>query len=204
MTTTRVAADGSVFLVLDLVSHTSYFELLCEHELSVATINTKTFDQLSSLHELKSLTLEGVLPKRAMQTLADLSGYIKAGTIAAINLNVYGDPQMSDDIARELGRNKLFLQDPESVPEDIYYSNPQDLELPAHAISELGADNCVQVGPVGAAAHPPKAGGKLDGNPTADNFDLDLNFDQLLDSFAQHDDLLQASVDSRVQTPLLE
>ena len=151
------------------------------------------------MQQTKSLILESLLPRQTLASLVDHSSVIRSGAISSLNLNVYGTAEVSDEVAIELSRNGLFLQDPDCVIEGTHYLNPQYLELPVSGISsstgvdtsDATKDDC----------H----------NRLACNEDLlymqdtiDLDFGRLLDRLAHHESLIQATVDNRITTPLLE
>ena len=111
---------------------------------------------------------------------------------------MYGIPKVSDDVAKELSRNELFLQDPDYVSEGTAYENPQCLKLPAHAMpwqrQEAGLND--EGASIGFLVH--------DTDSAAIQEHIGLNFDVLLDRFSQHNQLAQAAVDGRIITPLLK
>jgi hypothetical protein len=205
LVTTRATANGSVFLILGLAFGESRCELQSKAGECVATLNKKTFSQLTRLRKSKSLVLEGILSMQALQPLTDSSGFIEGGKITNINLNIYGMPDVSDDVALELSRSGLFLQDPESLSDGYFYENPQCLKLPEHAFPiEGGVSSRTPEGPVHDETRSSLTGLALDETSVPADFENELDFDLLLDRFAQHDYLVQATVDPRIKTPLLE
>ena len=183
---------GRDFVILPLSFEDSRCVLRSHTNSEIATLNTKTFDHLQSIQKSRELELEGVLPVENIQSLTS------RGLVTTVGLNVYGIPEVSDDVAKELSRNELFLQDPDYVSEGTTYENPQCLKLPAHAmpwqrqdagLNDEGASN-------GFLVH--------DSDSPAVQEDIGLNFDVLLDRFSQHNHLAQAAVDGRIITPLLE
>lgn len=140
-----------------------------------------------------------------VQTLSKSSGYIEAGTVAKVSLNIYGPSDTSGEIAVELSRNGLFLQDPDSAIDGCFYSNPQYLELPAQASSCEATDDIVpRKGLLQGAAQLSEAKATTDEISEPVDVDMDINFDRLLDDFARHDGLGQATVDPKIETNLLE
>ena len=190
--------DGREFLILPLSFEDSRCVLRSHTNSEIATLNTKTFDHLQSIQRSQELELEGVLPVKDIQSLTHQAGVISRGLVTTVGLNVYGIPQVSDEVAKELSRNGLFLQDPDYVPEGTTYENPQCLKLPAHAmpwqrqdvvLSDKGASKTLLV-------HDSDSAGMQE--------DISLDFDVLLDQLTQHNYLAQAAVDGRIITPLLE
>ena len=202
---TRVTIDGTCFLILSLIFSESRSELYIDAGVRAATLNTQTFNRLKHLQMSKPLVFEGVLSTQALEDLTDTSGIIKAGTVTNISVNLYGRSEDSDEIALGLSRNELFLQDPESMLEGACYQNPQYLRLPAHAL--VCEDE--------AWSPVPKALYQVGKQETSiedthyqvslgTDFETHLDFDLLLNQFAQHDYLTQVPVDPRIRTPLLE
>ena len=190
--------DGRDFLVLPLSFEDSRCVLRSHTNSEVATLNTKTFDHLQGIQKSRELELEGVLPVEDIQSLTCQAGVISRGLVTTVGLNVYGIPEVSDDVAKELSRNEFFLQDPDYVSEGTTYENPQCLKLPAHAMPwqrQVAGLNDEGLS-IGFLVH--------DSDSAATQEDIGLNFDVLLDRFSQHNHLAQAAVDGRVTTPLLK
>lgn len=190
--------DGRDFLVLPLSFENSRCVLRSHTNSEVATLNTKTFDHLQGIQKSRELELEGVLPVEDIQSLTCQAGVISRGLVTIVGLNVYGIPEVSDDVAKEFSRNELFLQDPDYVSEGTTYENPQCLKLPAHAMPwqrQVAGLNDEGLS-IGFLVH--------DSDLAATQEDIGLNFDVLLDRFSQHNHLAQAAVDGRVTTPLLK
>ena len=190
--------DGREFVILSLSFEDSRCVLRSQSNSDIATLNTKSFDHLQSIQKSRELELEGVLPVKDIKSLTCHTGVISRGLVTTVGINVYGIPEVSDDVAKELSRNGLFLQDPDYVSEGTTYENPQCLKLPAHAmpwqrqdvgLNDEGASNVFLV---------------HDSNSAGMQEDIGLDFDVLLDRFAQHNYLAQAAVDGRIITPLLE
>lgn len=190
--------DGRDFVVLPLSFEDSRCVLRSHTNSEIATLNTKTFDHLQGIQKSRELELEGVLPIKDIQSLTCQAGVISRGLVTTVGLNVYGIPEVSDDVAKELSRNELFLQDPDFVSEGTTYENPQCLKLPAYArpwqrqdagLNDEGAS-------IGFAVY--------DSDSAAMEEEIGPNFDVLLDRFSQHDHLAQAAVDGRIITPLLK
>jgi len=201
----RATADGTRFSILSLVFGESRCELQTEAAARVATLNTKTFNQLKHLQMSKSLVFEGVLSMQTLQNLTDASGTVGAGNVTSINVNLYGSFEDSDEVALGLSRNELFLQDPESMSEGACYENPQYLRLPAQAL--LCDDEAWGLVPEAlnrVGKHPISTEDTHDEVALGMNLETHFDFDLLLDQFAQHDYLMQVAVDPRIRTPLLE
>ena len=190
--------DGRDFVVLALSFEDSRCVLRSHTNSEIATLNTKTFDHLQGVQKSRELELEGVFPVEDISSLTCQAGVVSRGLVTTVGLNVYGIPEVSDDVAKELSRNGLFLQDPDYVSEGATYENPQCLKLPAHAmpwqrqdagLNDEGARNDFLV---------------HDSDSAAIQEDIGLNFDVLLDRFSQHNHLAQAAVDGRIITPLLK
>ena len=160
--------------------------------MEVAYLNTKSFHHLSGLQKAASSEWEALLPVRSLDSLTSRTGAIGPGEIAKLNLNVYGAAKMSDEIALKLARSGLYLQDPDSLPTGSTYENPQYLGLPADTMPYANMPDGMHDEEVIAAEF------SSHGNS------YDLDFDALLDRFARHSYLVQATVDSRIMTPLLE
>ena len=190
--------DGEEFITLPLYFEDSRCVLRSLPDSEIATLNTKTFDQLQSIQKSRQLQLEGVFPSRDISSFADHAGVISPGTVTIIGLNVYGTPEVSDDVAKELSRNGLFLQDPDYVPEGTTYENPQCLKLPAHVMPQQRGDFGVneEGASIASSVHDSDSAGTLE--------EFGMDFDMLLDQFSQQNYLVQAAVNSRITTGLLE
>ena len=161
----------------------------------VATLNTHAFDQLQRTVISHPLKLEGLL-KMHEATRDPRSKRLAPAGIISVDLNVYGDPEAGCDVAMKLSQHGFFLQDPDYLPEGITYENPQCLKIPAHLricestiADDIGDDT------------PPTSLAQNMSSQALQNAEFD--FDVLLDRFAQHNDLAQAVVDSRITTILL-
>ena len=190
--------DGRRFVTLPLSFEDSRCVLRSHTNSEIATLNTKTFDRLQSIQKSRELELEGVLPVDDIQSLTCQAGVISRGLVTTVGLNVYGIPEVSDDVAKELSRNELFLQDPDYLSEGTTYENPQCLKLPEHTMpwQMQDADLNDEDASIGFLFH--------DSDSAAIQEDIGLNFDLLLDRFSQHNHLAQAAVDGRIITPLLQ
>ena len=190
--------DGRDFVILPLSFEDSRCVLGSHNNSEIATLNTKTFDHLQSIQKSRGLELEGVLPVEDIQSLTCQAGVVSRGLVTTVALNVYGIPEVSDDVAKELSRNELFLQDPGYVAEGTTYENPQCLKLPAHAMPWQRQD-------VGLKDESASNGFLVhDSDSAAIQEDISLDFDVLLDRFSQQNHLAQAAVDERIITPLLQ
>lgn len=202
ISTTRATADGDRVFVLQLSFEGSRCELLTEGGSKLATLNTKTFNQLKALPETAPVSWEGLV---STQALAEAFEDLNPKKVIKISLNVYGPPDASDGIALELSRKGLFLQDPNCIRENCCYENPQYLELPVQEFEHhLGPGHLTE-------DLEQQAGGPLSLVQTAHgqastSTDLaaNLEFDHILDQFAQQKDLRQATVNSQISTVLLE
>ncbi|KAK5056112.1 hypothetical protein LTR84_012665 [Exophiala bonariae] len=202
ISTTRPTADEDRVFLLRLSFEESWCELLAQSGPKLATLNTKTFNQLKALQETVPLSWEGLISIHALTDAFEGSNPKK---VTKISLNIYGRPDAGDRLALELSRRGLFLQDPYSIRENCSYVNPQYLELPAHEFDpELGPGDLaedLQGQDGGALSQVQVSHGQAS---TSTDLTADLEFDHILDQFAQQKDLQQATANSLVNTVLLE
>jgi len=200
--TTRITADGARVFVFELTFEESRCELLADGALKLATLNTKTFNQINALSETAPLSWEGLVTEQALAEAFEDSNSKK---VIKICLNVYGPPGSSDGIGLELSRKGLFLQDPDCIRESCRYENPQYLELPAQEFEQHMEPGHLTENPEqqdeGALSLAQAAHGQVS---TSTDLAANFEFDHLLDQFAQQKDLRQANVNSRIKTVLLE
>lgn len=109
-----------------------------------------------------------------------------------IDINVYGQRSVSEAVATELSQERLFLQDPDWIPDLVAYENPQCLELPYFSDEECQENPLQQ----------PNEENEEDQREPVDVMDLD--YDAILDNLARHDYLKQATADGKIKTKLEE
>jgi hypothetical protein len=184
---------------------TSSCELRNEAGTAIATLNTKTFNKLTRLQMLEHLEVQGVISMQHIKSLADGAGMVGKGTIVEISVNIYGDLQIAEDVALELSRAGLFLQNPDFLPEGTRYENPQSLRLPLHVLQHADKPTISATTRYTEGIMDPISTEVSQGDcPDGAQFDFDVDFACLLDKFAEHDYLVMAPVDSKIETPLLE
>ncbi|KAK5050382.1 hypothetical protein LTR84_003663 [Exophiala bonariae] len=200
--------EASSFPPLNLTFETSECKLRNTAGTIIAALNTNTFKKLARLPMLAQLKAQGMIQMHQIKNIVDGAGIVKKGAIINISVNFYGDPHIAEEVALELSRSGLFLQEPDLVPEGTHYENPQSLTLPVHVLPQTDSatipavPRCIE----GITASAPTDAGQDDYyNATSFDLDFDLNLDftYLLDQFAEHDYLVMAPVDSRIETPLL-
>ncbi|KAK5401900.1 hypothetical protein LTR06_010818 [Exophiala xenobiotica] len=199
-------ADGtSSFLPLSMTFGTSSCELRNEAGTAIATLNTITLNKLIRLQMLEHLELQGVISMRHIKSLVDEAGMVGKDTITEISVNIYGDIHIAENVALELARSDLFLQNPDFLPEGTRYENPQSLRLPLHVLQHAdktttSATTRDMDGIMDPISTEVSQGDCSDGA----QFDFDVDFACLLDKFAEHDYLVMAPVDLKIETPLLD
>lgn len=155
----------------------------------VGVMNMKTSRPLKSVCQASHIRLAG-FAKPSCPSQSDNTSSKKDLRYCLIDVLIFGHRIHADSIARGLAANNFYLQDPDHTPLGFSYENPQCLDLPN--IPEAKDDSESRMGIL----------------PTIDivqsqNEDSDLDFDRLLDEFACHDDLAQATAVAHVSTPLL-
>ena len=202
ISTTRPTADGNRIFVLKLSFEESRCELLAENGSQVATLNTKTFNQLRTLPETAPVSWDGLVSTQAVTNAYEPSNPQK---IAKINLNIYGLLDASDRIALALSRKGLFLQDPDCIRENCCYENPQYLKLPTQEfehrpgpgyLTEESQQRIEGILSQVQTSHCQES--------TFTDLGADFEFDHILDQFAQQKGLRQATVNPQIETILLE
>ena len=197
MTERGVAPEGEWPVVLGIRFEETRGVLLSQAKTEVAVLNKDIFTHLSSIQHIKSLEVQALMSMQSLRSLTSRLGYIEKGTVAKVNLNIYGDHEASDSVAVDLSHNDLFLQEPDRMVNGSTYDNPQSLRLPEHIKPYVNEESRLEV-----SHHSQDGQATPLALVTDDNNDLD--FDKLLDRFANHDHLVQATVDGRIRTLLLE
>ena len=198
------AENGISWVVLNLCFEESHCTLRSGTETEIATLNVKSFDQLRDMQKSKGLLMEGLMSLEALANLTSSNGVITPGKVWTIDLNIYGKPAISDEVAREIAHHKLFLQYPDFITPGTSYENPQYLKLPPQVLPGIsgvlapGADK----NDLSAQETLSMVPGDQDAFGVHESSEIDFN--EVLDQFAWHHQLAQATVDSRIRTILLE
>ena len=113
----------------------------------IAVLNTRDFDRLKALQKTYSLNLEGCLEVSKSMRPGGAANQSNESRVKSINVNLYGPPDVSENVAMELSRQDLFLQEPEVIAEGYTYDNPQYLQLPTFedSMQELDEQQVRQV-----------------------------------------------------------
>ncbi|KAL4879457.1 hypothetical protein BJY04DRAFT_193456 [Aspergillus karnatakaensis] len=96
-------------------------------------MNTRTHNALKALSGAGSLTWKALIPKVELQRRL-----AKAGDTLSISILILGPASVGEQLARDLGRYQLFLQQPHAKPVGILYENPQCFRF-AEGILTTGA-----------------------------------------------------------------
>ncbi|XPS70549.1 hypothetical protein M3J07_002764 [Ascochyta lentis] len=119
-----------------------------------------------------------------------------SGRYTHVDMIIFGPRSYADEVATRLASEEVFLQDPDDMPVGFAYENPQTLVLPGNLpVAPARHEN--QVTSVHVAV-PDTSSGLLDSRGSA------VDFENLLNTFACHRDLVQATTDLHILTELLD
>lgn len=174
---------------------------LCSNRMSVvskageevAILNIKVSQSLQQLSESSQVRFEAIIPIQENKSQETSSSRKESLQNEKIGINVYGQRETSERVASDLGHAGLFLQDPYWRPVNVPYENPQYLELPGCLSQE-------EMSPQSLSSTEQENVTTQD--TLMDSFELD--FDLLMNSLLSLEDLIQATADQRVRTPLEE
>jgi hypothetical protein len=160
----------------------------------VAVLNMTTFRALEEMQKWPSIRLEGLLDASRMPNKNSLFKSPKRQRESTIDIILYGQRHLAEQVAAKLCQADLFLEDPHFTPDAMPYENPQDLDIPDLPRSQ----------DIGLAHMSQQTEPLFDGDPMDLVFDApDLELDQIMDQLACHDYLDQARADGRIISNLL-
>jgi len=180
-------------MYLDLKFYETRCNVVAASGQVAAVLNMKTFRSFTQCQ--KNLRLRLQATTQLSSWFKQLSGP-ETGTeprYCEMNVLVFGYRHEADSAAVRLAAQRLYLQDPDHVPLGFSYENPQCLELPpVHVQIDLPSNS-----PAVPRLQPTDELGFVQGDKT------EIDFDIMLNTFACHDGLVQASAVAQVSTTLL-
>lgn len=165
---------------------------------TAAVLNMKSFRALQRVQQETTIRLTGSgRPASGMQQTAT-SEKDGENRYCSLDILIFGYRYEADAVASKLAAEDFYLQDPDNLPEDFVYENPQFLDLPIPTFTQpIITDHFVDRHD--SSTRESMLIPALD-LPADDEFELD--FDKLLDTFACHDDLSQAAAVVQVSAEL--
>ena len=158
----------------------------------VAVLNMSSFRSFVRIQREITIRLEGSV-QSLLSWQSNVSQNDADSRCCSIDVLVFGYRSQAEVVAAKLAASSFFLQDPDYIPTGFSYENPQCLDLPDVAPVDLPMlDTSVIRKDVPAI--------ELD---LAQDDDFALDFDRILDVFACHDGLVQASAVAQISTALL-
>lgn len=172
----------------------------------VATLNTKTYLALRTLTSINEIYFKGYIRPENKNGLTSSAVQSDKSTItpmrkaqntkSSIDLLVFGPQLAAEVLAKEMARYRLFLQHPFPIPSDVPYENPQYFNISGVSLSNGSLLPAIQ----GLE----DVRNESNASPSQeDNGQAATNLAHVLDHLPQHDYLKEASIDSRIKTPLL-
>jgi hypothetical protein len=153
----------------------------------IASLNNKDFCNLKDLHKNFNVSLQGILLPEQLSVTDD-------SPLTTVWANIYGNRTIANDVGDALSAYSYFLQDPYWIPHHVSYENPQYLELPEPEFSHEGLDGHIAESLRNTESR---------SQPKTYINDYGIDFDRVLDDFARHEYLIQATVDDRISTQML-
>lgn len=192
----QVGRDNEVFASFDLHISQDRCDLLAQGS-PIATMNRQSHFALTSLSSAASLEYTGIIHQTQSRKIPVATTKALPATSSkltcAMALLIYGPQSISDSLAKELSRFRLFLQHPTPIASHIVYKNPQYLSMAQSSFAN-------------GAILPPITNEIIEPN-NDQTVELDCNeFTDLLDvvdHLPRHQQLREADVDQRIKTPLL-
>lgn len=185
--------QASIFARLELSFAEDRCDVVIPSGQVAAVLNMKSFRSLVSLQIANLIHFEGSVNSQSWLQAIDLSNASADSRYCSIEVLVFGYRFEADEVAAKLAASGFFLQDPDHIPSGFCYENPQCLDLPAIS---LGALSTIEAPAVQKDLHE-------DDLALTQTGDFELDFDRILDTFACHDGLVQASAVAQISTALL-
>jgi hypothetical protein len=128
----HIRDENGIFASLGLSIEDNRCDILC-HDTYIATMNTKTQFALSSIRLGEQPTWTGVVPMQELQekmmAAAESTSKGPSRITCTMGILVSGPRSIAQDLAKQLARQHLFLQNPVPIPPNLEYNNPQFLYL---------------------------------------------------------------------------
>jgi hypothetical protein len=180
-------------VILDLETRGTYCNVVLPSGTSVAILNLTTFRLMSQCQEDLSLRFQASISLSTWYQQLEKSGAEGKSPYSSIDVLVFGYQHEANAVAAQLAENKLYLQDPEYVPDGYQYLNPQALDLPDILPRSIRL-------PATTAAAQQRLAHDTTTLP-ADSTDVD--FDKLLDNFSCRNGLHEIAAAAQVSSTLL-
>lgn len=177
----------------------------------VARLNKRTQFALAIIERSESLA--GKVHYRALLPLAELRGRLKlASQLSSLDSSqaswdmsilLTGPRSISQVLAKELSRQRLYLQHPSTVPDDMRYENPQYLTMVGSSFSNGAVLAPIVLEPSQESndTEETKVASRQTETRSLDGDVVDVI--TMLDQLPRHEYLMEPPVDGRVETVLL-
>ncbi|KAF1840938.1 uncharacterized protein K460DRAFT_389454 [Cucurbitaria berberidis CBS 394.84] len=191
-----INASGSVTLGLQFVE--GRCDIVAPSGQVAAVLNMKSYRSLLRLQLDTSIRLEASAKPASWLHQTNTSEKIAETRYCSMDVLFFGYRYEADTVATKLAAENFYLQDPDHLPAGFSYENPQCLDLPISSyVQPPTADLSV------IPTDLPTQESMLISNSILDTDDeFELDFDKLLDAFACHDHLVQASAVVQVSAKL--
>jgi hypothetical protein len=177
-------------IVLDLEVRGAYCHVISPSGKSAAVLNLTTFRLMNQCQEGFSLRFRASASPRVWYRRLETSKVEGSPPYSTVDVLVFGYQLQADAVAARLAKNRLYLQDPEYLPDGYQYQNPQALDLP----DILPQSSLLPAGFQEQAAHDTSS-------LTPNNAELD--FDSLLNRFSCSNGLKEVGAVAEVTSVLL-
>jgi SWI/SNF-related matrix-associated actin-dependent regulator of chromatin subfamily A3 len=193
MLATTSLCNGDSTMYLELTFHGNRCDIVTERGHGVAVLNMKAFRSFTECQKTVYLRLQATVQLAVWSKQVSETGTAANARYCALSVLVFGYRHEAEVAAIQLAGQGFYLQDPDDTPPGFSYENPQCLELPTVHIPldlELGRFSM-------SRAYPSTQPEFVHGNTA------DIDLDKILDTFACHSGLGQASAVAQVSTTLL-
>ncbi|KAH7065668.1 SNF2 family N-terminal domain-containing protein [Paraphoma chrysanthemicola] len=192
---TSILQGGFHITEFDLAFQPSHCEIFTASGYQAAVLNMQSFRAFVELRQKADVRFAG--SARMSTWIRDTQqNHSTPKTVASrsrsIDVLVVGRRSGAEVVASILAANKLYLQDPDTIPAGLVYENPQCLEISF----DLEADQSTLTHSI-----LPDGLGIIEPDTTPDRSEV-VEIDTIVDVFACQGDLARASVDARVSARL--
>ena len=174
----------------EVIQHATYSMLYLSDGTPFAQANELISKAIGSILELPSVYCTAFANNDACERIFSRAKR-PAEAILKVEINVYGEPERSDDVGKRLMNAKVYLQDPDHGIEGIEYNNPHLFRcdsIPEALMFDLGQQN--------STTHASE--------PENNEGNLDETLSQIYKSLTRFRSLELTSGGAQVLTPLLE
>jgi SNF2 family DNA or RNA helicase len=175
----------------EVVEWFEYFALQGSTTTVVAIIDEETSDGLRCLASIPSIRFESYLTHDDWENKLEMSSSRKSKFETEIEVTVYGNRAVADELCKALDDAELFLQRP-VITRGCPYENPQNMQF-----SDLEEDDdATSISEADAQAISQEA--------MASQFTLENDLALILDNLPSHDFLREATISVDIKSPLMK